>query len=61
MVQYRMKQLKLKKVILFNELSEKTEVSKPHLSYIERGIQKNLSLHHVKTSRLFKYNVWGLI
>jgi XRE family transcriptional regulator of biofilm formation len=45
MVQYRIKQLRLQRGYSINELSEKARISKSYLSYIERGIQKNPSLH----------------
>lgn len=45
MVQFRMKQLRLQRGYSINELSEKAGISKSYLSYIERGIQKNPSLH----------------
>jgi XRE family transcriptional regulator, master regulator for biofilm formation len=45
MVQYRIKQLRLQRGYSINELSEKAGISKSYLSYIERGIQKNPSLH----------------
>jgi XRE family transcriptional regulator of biofilm formation len=45
MVQNRIKQLRLLRGYSINALSEKTGVSKSYLSYIERGIQKNPSLH----------------
>ncbi|MBT2688464.1 helix-turn-helix domain-containing protein [Bacillus sp. ISL-47] len=44
MVGRRIKNLRIKKGYSINELSEKAEVSKSYLSYIERGIQKNPSL-----------------
>lgn len=45
MVQYRIKQLRLQRGYSINELSEKAGISKSYLSYIERGIRKNPSLH----------------
>jgi len=45
MVGIRIKRLRLEKGLSINELSEKAGVSKSYLSYIERGIQQNPSLH----------------
>ncbi|MCQ6275199.1 helix-turn-helix domain-containing protein [Bacillus sp. V3B] len=45
MVKYRMKYLRLQRGYSISKLSEKTGISKSYLSYIERGIQKNPSLH----------------
>ncbi len=45
MVGNRIKRLRLEKGLSINELSEKAGVSKSYLSYIERGIQQNPSLH----------------
>lgn len=44
MVGERIKSLRLKKKFSITELSEKANVSKSYLSYIERGIQENPSL-----------------
>ncbi|KML40332.1 helix-turn-helix domain-containing protein [Cytobacillus firmus] len=44
MIGGRIKTLRIKKGYSINELSEKAEVSKSYLSYIERGIQENPSL-----------------
>jgi XRE family transcriptional regulator, master regulator for biofilm formation len=45
MIGSRIKRLRMLKGYSINELSEKAAVSKSYLSYIERGIQKNPSLH----------------
>lgn len=39
------KATRIQKGYSINELSEKTGISKSYISYIERGIQKNPSLH----------------
>jgi len=52
MIGSRLKQLRLKRGLSINELSERAGVSKSYLSYIERGIQKNPSLQVL--SRLAK-------
>ncbi|RBP93162.1 XRE family transcriptional regulator of biofilm formation [Cytobacillus firmus] len=44
MIGGRIKTLRIKKGYSINELSDKAEVSKSYLSYIERGIQENPSL-----------------
>ncbi|RSD26909.1 helix-turn-helix domain-containing protein [Mesobacillus subterraneus] len=44
MVGEKIKNLRLKKRYSITELSEKANVSKSYLSYIERGIQENPSL-----------------
>lgn len=45
MMQNRIKQLRKLRGYSINELSMKAGISKSYLSYIERGIQKNPSLH----------------
>ncbi|WP_394237821.1 helix-turn-helix domain-containing protein [Niallia oryzisoli] len=45
MMQNRIKQLRKLRGYSINELSNKAGISKSYLSYIERGIQKNPSLH----------------
>ncbi|PWW25533.1 XRE family transcriptional regulator of biofilm formation [Cytobacillus oceanisediminis] len=44
MIGRRIKSLRIKRGFSINELSDKAEVSKSYLSYIERGIQKNPSV-----------------
>ena len=52
MVGEKIKSLRIRKRYSITELSEKANVSKSYLSYIERGIQKNPSLQVI--SRLAK-------
>ncbi|MDQ0271549.1 helix-turn-helix domain-containing protein [Cytobacillus purgationiresistens] len=45
MIGNRLKTLRKEKGYSINELAAKAEVSKSYISYIERGIQQNPSLH----------------